>query len=127
MTEDERVAVLRRAYALFNDRQIDALLELIADDIEWPDVANSSVLRDKPAIRAYWQAQFDAASPVVEPERFLVSGRDIIVVVKQRVTDHAGNVLVPDHVVYHRYTFGADGLVRRMTVSTAEPTDAHPR
>lgn len=124
MTEDERVVVLRRAYELFNDRRVDELLALMAVDVQWPDVANSSVLRNKDALRSYWQAQFEVAHPVVEPERFMSAGQDVVAVVNQRVTDHAGAVIVPAHVVYHRYTFDAEGLVRGMTVSTSEPGDA---
>ena len=110
-----RVELLRDAYRHFNARDIDTLLDLMTDDVEWPDVANGRVLRDKGAIRAYWEGQFAVASPKVEPLDFLDAGADLVVAVDQRVTDLDGEPLAPPTVVFHRYTF-VDDRVRRMVV-----------
>jgi hypothetical protein len=107
--------LLRRAYSLFNKRDIEALLAMMTDDVEWPDVANGTVLHDKEAIRSYWQGQFAAASPRVEPTDFVRAGEDLVVVVEQEVVDLQGETLMPKTVVFHRYTFEGN-LVQRMTV-----------
>jgi len=39
----------------------------MVDDVEWPDVANDTVLRGKEAVRHYWEAQLTVASPQVTP------------------------------------------------------------
>lgn len=113
--DTERIDLLRDAYRHFNARDLDALLDLLTDDVEWPDVAGGTVLRDKGAIRAYWEGQLAVASPHVEPLDFLDAGADLVVAVDQRVTDHGGELLGPPAVVFHRYTF-VDDRVRRMVV-----------
>lgn len=59
----ERVARLERAYRLFNERQVDDLLAMMTEDVQWPDVANDAVLHGREAIRPYWAAQFAVAGP----------------------------------------------------------------
>src|SRR5215203_2004042 len=105
MVDDERVTLLEHAYRLFNGRKVEQLLELMTDDIEWPDVANGVVLTDKEAIQRYWLGQFSVADPRVEPIDFVPAGEDLIAVVDQRVLDLAGEVVVPSTTVLHRYTF----------------------
>jgi ketosteroid isomerase-like protein len=117
----EQVAVLRRAYRLFNDRRIDELLALLTEDVEWPDVANNAVLRGKEAIRPYWESQFAVAEPLVEPTDFKQSGDELVAVVDQRVLDKQGQLLF-EAVVYHRYTFTL-GLVSRMVVLSGPDGD----
>jgi ketosteroid isomerase-like protein len=113
MDVDEQVAFLERAYQRFGERDIDALLGVMTDDVEWPDVANAKTLRGKPAVRAYWEAQFAAADPRVSPTAYIPTGDDLVAVVDQRVFDLDGKPLGPSTVVYHRYSFDGD-RVRRM-------------
>lgn len=117
MDANERIAFLRDAYRLFNDREIDALLRMMTDDVEWPDVANNAVLHGKHAIRSYWQAQFTVGDPHVDPLDFVEAGDDVVAVVDQRIADLEGRPLAVPAVVYHRYTFDGD-LVGRMVVFT---------
>jgi hypothetical protein len=117
----DRAGLLRRAYALFNERRIDELLALMTEDVEWPDVARAVVLRGKDSIGSYWRGQFAAASPIVVPERFVEVDDDLVAVVDQRVDDLVGRPIVPPRVVYHRFSFERD-LVRRMVVHTDEAT-----
>ena len=107
-----RADLLREAYHHFDARDIDALLDLMTDDVEWPDVGNATVLRDKAAIRAYWEGQFAVADPRVVPLDVLDAGADLVVAVDQRVTDHDGELLGPPAVVFHRYTFVGDRISR---------------
>jgi hypothetical protein len=113
----DRIALLRDAYRRFNARDIDALLGMMIDDVEWPDVASETVLHGKDAIRSYWQAQFAASDPQVEPLDVVEVGDDFVVIVDQRVADLEGRPLAAPAVVFHRYTFDG-GLVRRMVVFT---------
>jgi hypothetical protein len=117
MDKKDRDAFLTRAYGLFNDREIDALLAMMTDDVEWPDVANRAVLRGKEAIRPYWAAQFAVADPHVRPTDFIEVGDDLVAVVDQQILDLQGQPLVPPGVIFHRYTF-VGVLIRRMVVFT---------
>jgi ketosteroid isomerase-like protein len=115
VVDAQRQALLKHAYRLFNDRQIDALFALMTDDVEWPDVANGAVLHGKDEIRPYWEGQFRVADPRVVPIDFIQAGDDVVAVVDQRVLDFNGQTLAGPTVVFHRYTFAGD-LVRRMVV-----------
>jgi hypothetical protein len=122
---DERIALLERAYRLFNDRRIDALLGLMTDDVEWPDVAKGTVLRGREAIRPYWEGQFAVVDPQVYPTEFKPIGDELVAVVDQRVLDRQGALLVAA-VVYHRYTFTL-GRIHRMVVSNDAAEAFAPR
>jgi hypothetical protein len=111
----EKVALLERAYLLFNQRQVDQLLAMTVDDVQWPDVASGAVLTDKVAIRQYWAAQFAVAAPQVRPTDFVSLDDDMIAVVDQRVFDLSGSPLMDPVVLFHRYSFRG-GLISRMTV-----------
>jgi hypothetical protein len=83
--------------------------------------------------RAYWNGQFAAASPKVEPTELLDAGGDVIAVIRQQVFDHDGNALTDAHTVYHRCSFAPDDRVTRMVVftdlgeATAYPPSRGPR
>jgi ketosteroid isomerase-like protein len=117
MDATERVAFLERAYQLFNERDIDSLLSMMTDDVEWPDVANGAVLCGKEAIRWYWEAQFAASDSRVRPTAFIHAGDDLVAVVDQHILDLQGQLLALPQAVFHRYTFDRD-LVCRMVVFT---------
>lgn len=110
-----KVGVLHDAYRAFSQRRVDDLLAMLAPDVEWPDVAGGTVLRSHDAVRAYWLAQFEAASPVVEPTDFVAVGDDLVAVVRQQVFDHAGVPLTEAVTVFHRYAFREE-KVAAMTV-----------
>jgi hypothetical protein len=122
---DGRDALLQRAYLLFGERDVDALLDRMTEDVEWPDVAGGAVLHGPTAIRAYWEGQFAVSRPEVRLTDVLAAGDDLVAVVDQRVLDLDGNQLVPPGVVFHRYTFRGD-LVRRMVVFTDREAALRP-
>jgi ketosteroid isomerase-like protein len=117
MTMDARKALLIDAYRCFNGRDVDRLLSMMTDDVEWPDVPNQTVLRSKEQIREYWLGQFAVTDPQAVPTDFEPGAGDdeIVAVVEQEVRDLGGQVLVERREVRHRYSF-RDGLVRRMVV-----------
>jgi len=117
---DARKALLIDAYRRFNGRDVDGLLSMMTDDVEWPDVPNRAVLRDKDAIREYWIGQFAQTDPQMVPTDFEPGAGDdeIVAVIEQEVRDLGGGVLVERREVRHRYSF-RDGLVRRMVVEEA--------
>ncbi|HEX2381865.1 MAG TPA: nuclear transport factor 2 family protein [Acidimicrobiales bacterium] len=118
MSDRRREDLLRKAYSLFNDHDVDGLLAMMTDDVEWPDVANGAVLRDKAAVRSYWEGQFAVASTRVEATEFVPAEEDLVAVVDQQIFDLQGKPLTPPGVVFHRYTFDGN-LVCRMVVHSS--------
>jgi len=117
----EAELVLRSAYRAFNARDVEAAIELMDPEVDWPNAWEGGRVRGRAAVRDYWSRQFAAISSKVEPEGFTeeADGR-ITVDVHQVVHDARTGDLISDSRVRHRYRF-EDGLVVRMDV--LEPPD----
>jgi hypothetical protein len=107
--------VLRRAYEAFNDRDIDAATELMAEDVVWPNVPDGGFVRGRAAVRGHWREQFDAADPRlelfgVEP---LGEGR-LRASVRQVVRSNEGELL-SDERLYHVFVIRR-GHIQRMEI-----------
>jgi ketosteroid isomerase-like protein len=111
VTED----LLRRAYAAFNARDIDAALAVMHPDVDWPNGMEGGRVHGHAEVRSYWARQFSLIDSNVEPEAFeeLGDGR-ISVRVHQRVRSPDGEVISDGHV-RHVYEF-RDGLITRMDI-----------
>jgi ketosteroid isomerase-like protein len=107
--------VLRRAYEAFNARDLDAALELMHPDVDWPNGMEGGRVHGRDAVRAYWERQFDLINSRVEPDSFdeLGDGR-VSVTVHQVVRDLEGNVVSDTHV-RHVYE-SRDALIVRMDI-----------
>jgi nuclear transport factor 2 (NTF2) superfamily protein len=113
MNEDVR-ARLEQLYDRFNARDIDAVLEVLHPDVDWPNGWEGGRERGREAVRAYWMRQWAEIDPKVEPTDMvaLADGR-IRVHVHQVVRDHEGR-LISDGMTIHDYRFTDDGLIASM-------------
>lgn len=109
--------VLRCAYSAFNARDVDAVLETMHPDVDWPNAWEGGRVRGHQAVREYWLRQFEAISSEVEPEGFR-EGPDgaITVDVRQVVRDAGNGELLSESHVRHRFHL-ADGLIVSMEVA----------
>jgi ketosteroid isomerase-like protein len=113
--------VLRSAYHAFNARDIEAAIELMHPEVDWPNAWEGGRVVGRAAVRDYWSRQFAAISSSVEPEGFTEEDDGSITVdVHQVVRDASTGELISDSRVRHRYRLD-DGLVVRMDV--LEPPD----
>jgi ketosteroid isomerase-like protein len=108
--------ILRSAYRAFNARDVDAAVELMHPDVDWPNAWEGGRVVGRTAVREYWLRQFAAISSKVEPERFTDEpDGGITVEVHQVVHDAGSGELISDSRVRHRYRL-EDGFVVRMDV-----------
>src|SRR4051794_22435321 len=105
---------LRRVYAAFNARDLDAALALLHPDVDWPNGWEGGRLRGRDAVRAYWTRQWQAIDSHVDPVDFTEAGDRVAVTVHQVVRDLEGNI-ASEGRVSHVYTL-RDGLVARMDI-----------
>jgi hypothetical protein len=107
--------LLVKTYRAFNRRDIDAVLAVMAPDVDWPNGMEGGRVHGHHAVREYWTRQWTMIDPTVEPLRFEPddAGR-IVVDVHQVVRDLAGNVKA-DQTVQHVYELH-DGLITRMEI-----------
>jgi hypothetical protein len=107
--------MLRRTYTAFNARDVEAVLETMHPDVDWPNGFEGGRERGRDAVREYWRRQFEQIDGQVEPVGFAEDeeGRTVVDV-HQVVHDLDGN-LIEDVRVEHVYTI-RDGLVERMDI-----------
>src|SRR5438552_8569368 len=116
----ELEALLRRAYAAFNARDVDAVLALMHRDVDWPNAWEGGRIRGHAAVRSDWARQFEAIDARVEPLGFSLEpdGR-MAVDVHRAVRDRSG-ALVADRPEQHVYRV-RDGLIESMEVREPQP------
>lgn len=66
--EDHRELLLH-AYAAYNSQNVEALLALVSDDVDWPD-DDGGRLHGKAEVRTYWTEQWTRTRTHDEPMSF---------------------------------------------------------
>jgi ketosteroid isomerase-like protein len=93
---DSDIEVLKRIYDLFNKRDIDGVLAVLAHDVVWANGMDGGHVHGREAVRDYWTRQWKMVSPHVEPVSFTeAADSSIVVEVKQVIRDLEGKHL-PD-------------------------------
>jgi ketosteroid isomerase-like protein len=107
--------LIRDLYASFNARDVEAVIALMAEDVDWPNAWEGGRFHGRDEVRAYWQRQFAAIDGRVEPTAIVEDGDTVTVTVHQTVRDLDGT-LMSDGTVTHTYTF-RNGEIVRMDVT----------
>lgn len=107
--------LLEQAYRFFNERNLDAVLDLMHPKVSWPNVMKGVYLEGREAVREYWVHQWTTVNPEVTPLR--ITNRPdgkIEVFVQQVVKDLDGDLLL-DTNIKHVYSM-RDGLIESMII-----------
>lgn len=120
----DTTTLIQHAYSAFNNRDIDAALALMTEDVSWPKASEGGRVIGKEEIRAYWTRQWAEFDPHVEPLAITEEdGGKIRVRVRQLVRSLQGEVL-SDSEVLHVFTIN-DGLIAAMNLGdNADPNGA---
>jgi len=107
--------LLTKAYAAFNDRDIDAVLAVMHPEVQWANGMEGGYVYGHEAVHDYWTRQWKFINPHVEPTGFQLdeNGR-VVVDVHQVVHDLDGNLIV-EQTVQHLYTI-KDELIQQMDI-----------
>jgi hypothetical protein len=117
--------ILEQAYSAFNNRNIDAALALMTEDVSWPKASEGGKIIGKEEIRAYWTRQWNEFDPHVEPLAITEEdGGKTHVRVHQLVKSLQGNVLA-DSEVLHIFTMN-NGLIAAMNLGDEADKTAGP-
>jgi len=102
--QNDPVSMLTLAYQHFNQRNIDAALALMHQEVDWPNGMEGGTEHGHEAVRNYWLRQWTQIDPDVEPIDFRLQedGR-IDVTMHQVVRDMQGKLL-GDQLIHHIYT-----------------------
>lgn len=107
--------LFRQLYQDFNQRNFDAVLTHLHDEVAWPRAWEGGYVHGHDEVRAYWLRQGQELDANVTPVSFLVRpDGQIQVLVHQVVKDLNGQVVVDTHVS-HVYTL-EEGKVKTMVI-----------
>lgn len=107
--------LIQKAYAAFNERDIDAALSTMQPDVQWSKAWEGGYISGHDEIKEYWTRQWKEINPHVEPVGFNKrSNASLEVEVHQQVKDLEGNPVF-DGTVKHIYTF-ENGLIKTMDI-----------
>src|SRR5579863_3058645 len=117
--------MIEQAYSAFNKRDIDGVLVLMTDDVNWPRASEGGMVVGKEEIRAYWTRQWGEFDPHVEPLEITENGNGKVRVrVHQVVKSLQGDVL-SDSEVLHAFTLNS-GLIAAMDLGDEDDSTAGP-
>lgn len=108
--------VIERAYNAFNERDVDTILQLMHDGVEWQNGWEGGFVAGTKNVGDYWARQWKEINPTVFPIKiFERSDGRLEVEVHQIVKDLQDSVLF-DGVVKHLYTFES-GKIKKMEIA----------
>jgi hypothetical protein len=107
--------LLLAAYQAFNARELDAALETMHADVDWPNGMEGGRVQGHGGVREYWTRQWGMIDPHVEPIAFRTDGGDKTTVTVHQIVRDLDGKLILDQVVEHTYSI-EDGLIRRMDI-----------
>ncbi|MBY3106289.1 nuclear transport factor 2 family protein [Rhizobium laguerreae] len=113
------VEMIKRIYASFNARDIDAVLAVLSDNVAWANGMDGGHVHGRQAVRDYWTRQWAVISPHVEPVAFKETEDGAVAVeVIQSVFDLDGRPLegqshgLKDKTVTHIFRMEGDKIAR---------------
>jgi len=113
MTSKEEL--ITSVYRSFNARDIDAVLQHMNREVDWPNGMEGGRVHGHNDVRSYWERQWKLVDPRVEPVHIAEdSSGHTVVDVHQVIRDLNGAVLM-DRMVQHVYTI-RDQLITRMDI-----------
>jgi ketosteroid isomerase-like protein len=116
---DDDIKILRQIYERFNERDIDAVLASLAEDVVWANGMDGGHVHGREAVREYWTRQWSMIDPHVDPFDFhRTADGAIIADVRQSVRDLQGQPLQREKTVGHEFRF-RDGKVARFDIRDA--------
>src|SRR6185312_2046515 len=111
--------LIKKAYAAFNERDIDKALSTMQPNVQWSKAWEGGYISGHDEIKKYWTRQWTEINPKVEPIGFNQrENGSLEVTVHQVVKDLLGNLMF-DGLVKHIYTF-QDGLIKTMDIELVE-------
>ena len=107
--------LIRKAYAAFNERDIDKALSTMQPNVQWSKAWEGGYISGHQEIKEYWTRQWKEIDPSVTPVGFDErQDGSLAVEVHQKVNDLLGNTMF-DGTVKHVYTFD-EGLIKTMDI-----------
>jgi len=115
--------VMFAAYKSYNERDLEALLPLMCEDVNWANPLTGDRIRGREEMRKIWELQWTSLSVQTEPIRIYEESDGKTVVVVREILHEAGGRLLMDQEMEHVFTW-RDGRVARMDFRHIAPKAA---
>ena len=119
MSMGDRVSLIRAGYERLNEKDLDGLLALFTEDVEWPDVVNGGVLDGIGEVREYFERIFAITNVQATVGDGIEIGDAVVATTYQQSYDLDGKMLGEPRMVVNRFSFSGD-LVSRMVLTSQE-------
>ncbi len=120
MSDGQRVELVRTGYDLFNEGDIDGLLELMTEDIEWPDVIRDVPIYGKADLQRYLTNILAIVHLRMTVGDVIAMGDAVVATTFQQAYDLDDKPLGPARMVAHRFTFRGDKILS-MVLTSEDP------
>jgi hypothetical protein len=111
--------VILEAYRSYNARDIDAVLALMCDDVNWQNGMTGDRIKGREALRTLWLLQWSSINPTSEVLDVYEEADGRTVVRVRQMLHEPGGLLLLDQKIEQVYTL-RDGLIARMDFRSAE-------
>lgn len=115
----KRLAYFQELYDAFNRRDVDGVLAMMTEEVDWPNAWKGGRLVGRESVRDYWTAQWAKIDPQVEPLSVTERIDGSLAVTVRQVVHTPDGELLGDGEVVHVYRLD-DGLICRMDVEQPE-------
>lgn len=107
----------QQLYEAFNRRDAEGVLEMMSEEVDWPNAWKGGRLVGRDAVRDYWTRQWSEIDPHVEPTLVTEQADGTLAVSVRQVVHSVDGELLSDDEVVHVYRL-AGGLILRMDVES---------
>ncbi len=105
--------VIFAAYKSYNERDIDALLKLMCEDVNWSNALTGDRIKGHAEMRKVWLLQWTSLNPQTEPISIHEDTEGRTVVRVREILREVGGRLLMDQEMEQVFTL-RDGLIERM-------------
>lgn len=111
----EKIKLLERAYGYFNDRDMEAALATMHEDVTWANGMEGGHVHGRDGVRSYWTRQWTMINPHVEPLSFVCGAEGEVIVEVHTVVHDLEGTLLADKTVGHIFRID-NGLIKRFDI-----------
>jgi len=115
--------VIYAAYKSYNERDIDGLLKLMCEDVDWSNALTGDRIKGHAEMRKVWLLQWTSLNPQTEPLDIYEDAEGRTVVLVREILHEVSGRLLMDQEMEQVFTF-RDGLVARMDFRHVAPKTA---
>ena len=110
--------LVRRAYDAFNNRAIEAAIELMDPEVDWPNVPQGGFVHGREQVREHWREQFGQADPHIEISEIREKTDNRVEARVRQIVRRLDGTDISDEQQVHVFTISND-RIKRMDVRSA--------